>query len=193
VAIGNQDPAYHAKMMHRIPEAEVEDRIGFLERRCKDKVVAHFGSASGTLHNMLGKYAKRVIGYDIQPGPNTDHVIDCDDAESLRESPPDYNVDVVVIPELIEHLGNPLQFLKYIHKWYPKQEIIITTPNALCLSNDGWARKGFENVNIDHTCWFSPHTLETLLDRARFTIKEFYWYNGISWKSEGMIVVVEGY
>jgi hypothetical protein len=48
-----------------------------------------------------------------------------------------------------------------------------------------------ENVNIDHVAWYSPRTLRTLLERARWNITEFAWYGGDPGVAEGLIAVAE--
>jgi hypothetical protein len=78
--------------------------------------------------------------------------------------------EVVVIGELIEHLENPLQFLKRLAaiERLAGRTVILSTPNATALHNVlvGLAQR--ESTHHDHLCIFSYKTLATLCTRAGF-------------------------
>lgn len=172
------------KMLHKVPDAPVVDRLAFILERCKDKNVLNIGSASGMLHESIKNVARQVWGVDIQPGPNTDFVLDVEHGSI----PKDLNAQVVVFGEILEHLSNPGRVLE--QTWGGTDvEVIITVPNAFHASRE-WANDGIECVNKDHVAWYSYHTLKTLVERHGYTVQEWAWYNGRPIFAEGLIFVV---
>jgi 2-polyprenyl-3-methyl-5-hydroxy-6-metoxy-1,4-benzoquinol methylase len=75
--------------------------------------------------------------------------------------------------ELIEHLDNPGGFLESAHKHLTQDGLLLmTTPNALRISNFIYAATGGLKVNAEHTCWFCDATIKTLLERKGFEVVE---------------------
>lgn len=68
--------------------------------------------------------------------------------------------DILLIPDVIEHVSNVGLFLESI-KLYNVKSVIISTPNAHRLSNRLNLRG--ELVNTDHKYWFSIYTLTRIL------------------------------
>jgi len=172
---------YCAKMMHRIPDAPVVDRIDFILGRCRGKRVLNLGCASGTLHQRIREVAKDVTGID-QHEP-ADIVSDLDQAAHLHGI-----YDLVVIGELLEHLANPGNLLQAVREL--RCTALITVPNAFSAPSAYWAKQGWEQVNTDHVSWYSWKTLKTLVERHGFTVDDFAWYNGKPLTAEGIIFVV---
>ena len=81
--------------------------------------------------------------------------------------------DVLLISDVIEHIGDPLTFLKEINRVFKNvvDKIIITTPNAFRLENFLSAYKNEEVINTDHKFWFSQYTLSKLIIESGFEIK----------------------
>lgn len=181
------DPAWRAKMLHKVPDAPVVDRVAFILERCKGKNVLNVGSASGTLHESIKNVARQVWGVD-KKGPGVDFDIDVDETGWTDVVFPDADVDLIVCGEVLEHLANPGQFVQGIRStWHC--EVLITVPNAFHASKE-WANDGIECVNRDHCSWYSWRTLKTLVERYGFEIQEFCWYNGQPMFAEGIIMVV---
>lgn len=82
--------------------------------------------------------------------------------------------DVVFAGELIEHLSNPGLFLQRSKKHLKGDGLlIITTPNTFYAPRMlGYGCKMDDDpiVNGEHTNWYSPSTLTTLLEREGFDI-----------------------
>lgn len=82
--------------------------------------------------------------------------------------------DVVHAGDLIEHLSNPGLFLECSHKnLEPGGLLILITPNTYSLSSAWDALIHFTNdppVNIQHTCYHSPTTLNQLVFRYGFEL-----------------------
>jgi len=69
--------------------------------------------------------------------------------------------DYVLIPDVIEHLADPLGFLTGLRKHYGDsfQKVLLSVPNAFWVMNFRNATKQVEIVNTDHYLWFSPYTV----------------------------------
>ncbi len=82
--------------------------------------------------------------------------------------------NVIFAGELIEHLSNPGLFLQQSKKHLKDNGILIlTTPNTFYTPRLlGCISRLSDNpiVNNEHTNWFSPSTLTTLLEREGFDI-----------------------
>jgi hypothetical protein len=174
------------------------DRTKFIARACAQRRVLDLGAMDETafaakrgrgtwLHEEIGRNALRVDGIDnsalvpvegLRTGPNSTirrgDITDPDGIVAALEDSP----DVIVAGELIEHLDNPLQFLKRfaaIERLSGKM-LILSTPNATALHNllIGLARR--ESTHPDHLCILSYKTLTTLCRRAGFSEWEIIPY-----------------
>lgn len=70
--------------------------------------------------------------------------------------------DYLLMGEILEHINNPVDFLKSIIKEYGNyiRSIIITVPNAFGLIHLSHVTNlGRESVNSDHRYWFTPYTI----------------------------------
>lgn len=177
---------YNERMMHKVPESEVVDRFVFIPNLCKNRTVLHVG-ASGVQHVLIQKAAKKVYGLDLHP-EHQDTVEFNLDAIG-KELPRFPGIEIVVIGEILEHLGNPLHLLDRLVQTYPKAKFIISAPNAFTAIGAMHNRHGIENVNKDHVAYYSYHTLSELLRRANFNVVFHAWYNGEPFTAEGLIFV----
>jgi hypothetical protein len=174
--------------LERLAVARPADRIKFIASACAGRRVLDLGAMDETawkakrgrgtwLHEEISHRAVRVDGIDnsalvtpegIRTGPNS--MIrrgDSTDPErllaTLEEVP-----DVIVAGELIEHVENPLQFLKRfvaIERLSGKT-LILSTPNATALHNILIALARRESTHHDHLCILSYKTLATLCTRS---------------------------
>ena len=170
--------------LFKVERSPVTCRSVLLRRLVKGKRTLHVGCAdhlelikekrlAGTyMHDILLETASLLIGVDTN-------------AEALQkmsrmgindlytpEACPKMDFDIVVVPDVIEHIGDVNQFLGSI-KDYGAQEIILTTPNAFRLYNRMlWQG---ELINTDHRCWFSPYTLCKICVEAGFEVDKI-WY-----------------
>lgn len=167
------------------------DRIKYIVDACVGRRVLDLGAMDETawkskrgtgtwLHEEIARVARHVEGVDnsalVPAGGLTtaqNALIRRGDIEDigclmkeLDEVP-----DTVVAGELIEHMENPLRFLKRFAD-IPRlagSELILSTPNATALHNFliGLARR--ESTHQDHLCILSYKTLTTLCRRAGFS------------------------
>jgi 2-polyprenyl-3-methyl-5-hydroxy-6-metoxy-1,4-benzoquinol methylase len=185
--MGGMDPAYFQKMMHKIPEAPSVQRVPWLLNRLAGKVLLDVG-CHGPLHVELLKVCTRAYGVDHEPASYPDyHQMDLESDEL-----PVYNdVEVVLLGEVVEHLMSPGVLLWQVREKYPRCEVIVTVPNAFSSAGQAWIRKGIEQVNADHTAWYSYMTLKTLVEKCGFQVQEWYWNGGQKYVAEGLIFVCQ--
>ncbi len=80
--------------------------------------------------------------------------------------------DVVVAGELIEHVYNAGLFLDSAWRALkPGGQLILTTPNAKAFSGIYHAMiRGQEVCHEEHTCYYSPQTLQYIVQRHGFNV-----------------------
>lgn len=188
--IGHYTPEYYERMIHKIPQAKVVDRVLFILSLCKGKRVVNFGCASGLLHENIKMVAKSVFGIDkVEPA---DLLVDLDDEFAPLYDLPE--TDIFVCGEIVEHLSNPGLFLRKLKKAMKMNRVadaklVITVPNALASVLQQHAKRGIMNVNADHVNFYTYTTMKELLRRYEFRIEGFYYYEGVPVFAEGLIVV----
>lgn len=161
------------------------DRLDFISNLCIGKNVLDVGCLDETalvkldtqhwLHGRIARVARQVVGIDssssIPEGvgvatSESSRIFRGDainiDISGLEISP----VHIVVAGEFIEHLENPLSFLKGIKQKLPGVEFVLSTPNGCSFSNFMMGLIGRESQHPDHLCNFTYKTLNTLCLRA---------------------------
>lgn len=156
---------------------------------CKEKTVLHLGCADhidliekkrkrgNYLHDLIQSSAKKIVGCDV----NENALLKMRELGISDLYTPDnlpiQTYDTVIIPDVIEHIGDVKQFLLSIKK-YDASEFVFTTPNAYRLINRKYWQH--ELINTDHHYWFSPYTLSKILIDANFDIKNIYYTDSFS-------------
>lgn len=193
---------------------EPEDRlyrtqIDWLCDLVRDQQVVHLGCVDHTvdtirhklkrrkwLHARLCESAARCHGVDIQ----ADGIVfireelglrdvSCADilGDAFAETIGRQRWDCLLIPEVLEHLQNPTDFLRQVavrHRdIFPR--VIITVPNALSRDNCRLARQGVEAINSDHCHWFTPYTAAKMVINAGLTLEKILLcrHGTINWQS----------
>lgn len=182
-------PSYQKKMLHDVRGKDaVKDRNVWICAAAAEKVVLDVG-ASGQLHQDLLGVCPKVYGLDLHPdSPDIDT---CDFDDPSAPLPKHDDVELVICGEILEHLSNPGFLLQRLRAAYPSQPLIVSVPNAFSQAAAYHIKRGFENVNRDHVAWYSPKTLEWLLARYNYKVKNWAWYNGQPLTAEGIIAVAE--
>ena len=199
------DNGYAEKQLHKVPDFPVvENRRQWLIDRCKGKVVLDVGCSSGELSTKLYEAAEQWYGIDTNPcNLPTAQVFDLDavefeidqhwergDDRVIPKSLPfaSMPINTIVCGEILEHLTNPGWALQRFAATWPGAELLITVPNAFSESGRQWlVGKHTENVNREHTAWYSWWTLTQLCERSRYLVSERFWYNGKPLVAEGLI------
>ncbi|MEN3008909.1 methyltransferase domain-containing protein [Pseudothermotoga sp.] len=189
--------AFSVGLHLQIPDQPYMTRFELLEKLLGNKTVIHIGFADHKdlilkkienntwLHKRLIEISQKCVGIDI----------DCETVEFVRKKLSIPNVfcldimeadlpieilsahwDCVLLGEIIEHVNNPVQFLTNLRKKFLGlvDSVIITTPNALRISNFEFALKGSEVINSDHRYWFTPYTLMKIATTAGYKIQNLY-------------------
>jgi 2-polyprenyl-3-methyl-5-hydroxy-6-metoxy-1,4-benzoquinol methylase len=184
--------------LERVEVSRPVDRIPYIVHLCTSRRVLDLGAMDETawtakqgrgtwLHEEIGRKALSVDGIDNSPQIPTDglhtasnatiwrgDISDLKELVSVLEEDP----DVIVAGELIEHLENPLRFLRGFGAvdQLSGKTLILSTPNATALHNVliGLFRR--ESTHHDHLCILSYKTLATLCTRAHFSDWEIIPY-----------------
>jgi 2-polyprenyl-3-methyl-5-hydroxy-6-metoxy-1,4-benzoquinol methylase len=140
------------------------------------------------LHEALCRSARRCTGVDIQAdglahmrqlGYEDVHQLDI--ADHAQPLPPALNCswDWIMVPEVLEHIGDPQSFLRAISTRFKGVAggLVITVPHAFSKANARHARDSLERINSDHRFWFTPYTLGKLVVGAGFSIERFEMCN----------------
>jgi SAM-dependent methyltransferase len=169
-------------------------RTQFVTERCQGRTVLDLGCRDETalvkcdtphwLHGEIIKVAKQTIGVDISQDVPAEGMVTGPSSRILRgdvtrleEVVGGLACDVIVAGELIEHLPDPLAFLRQLRRLYAGRELLLTTPNATSLSNTLLALASRESNHLDHLAIFSVKTLNTLCLRAGFQEWEILPYH----------------
>ena len=136
------------------------------------------------LHEDIHNYSDYSLGIDINlegidyiknkyPQYNLLYLDVMDDnvPELIKEKEWDY----IILPDVIEHINSPVDFLKAIKKNYSEycDKLIITTPNATRYRSLKEVLHNTEFINSDHRFWFTPYTLSKIIIEANCKIESF--------------------
>ncbi len=169
-----------------------QSRNDILKKMVAGKRIIHLGCVDVTetiqhridrgkwLHKEMHEVARRCLGVDINAegiGFIRDKLSYSDVMVADVTKPPagdlaECDWDYFMIPEVLEHVNNPVDFLGKIRHNYQANvgQVVITVPNALTPDNYRYARKGMEVINTDHRYWFTPYTLAKVVHNAGFSI-----------------------
>ena len=168
----------------KLPVPSPVDRLAYIANLCSKKVVLDIGCFDETaigkrdtqhwLHGRIRSVASRVVGIDsssqippegIRTG-ETAIIYRGDGVDIPSEIANRENFDTIVAGEFIEHIENPLRFLRNMKVIFPGRILIISTPNGACFANTllGIIRR--EVQHPDHLHNFSYKILNTLCIRA---------------------------
>jgi hypothetical protein len=116
------------------------------------------------LHQNLCRVATRCVGVDANAeGVQLLHELGFPEV-FLPQDTPDDDYDLCMLADVIEHVGDPVAFLRSMRQYRFKQLVVIT-PNVFRWRN---ALPGGELINTDHRFWFSPYTLCKVLVDAGY-------------------------
>lgn len=172
------------------------NRKSFTIEFCRNKRVLHVGcvdagimesriQSNNFLHYHISQVAEKLIGVDIEEsgvkrladeGYEVYRLDLENDTQLLRDLAS--QVDVIVIPEVIEHLNNVGRALENLASCGFVGDILISTPNAFSLRVIRMLGSGVELVHPDHNYYYSPTTLKTLLTKHGFELRRlvmYYW------------------
>jgi hypothetical protein len=149
------------------------DRIQFFINIVKGKKVLHIGfvdypitNLNNNLHLNLSPHCSRLDGYDINYKLEKELVVsNGKNYTCWDELPNDY--DVILIPEVLEHVDNVGLFLKQVSA--KNGLMVITAPDAFLHSNRYQVLNpqgdALEVVHPDHNYYYSPYTLKNVIEK----------------------------
>jgi hypothetical protein len=146
----------------------IDSRIEFFLQNIREKSVLHVGCAdtlffnpSINLHIKLKKEVDTIIGFDIDEHAVINLKKHCPGEYYTTYSDiKDKQFDVIIVPEVLEHIMNPDKFLEDIFK-IKANKYIITVPNAFTYTKEMTYEGNIfkEIIHPDHKYWFTPYTL----------------------------------
>lgn len=176
-------------------KAYIHYRLDLLDHLLKDRTVLHFGccdhenlieekiSDNSHLQARLSRITRRCTGIDNnlaglkkleELGIGNCHFYDLFSSSKPFIETEQY--DFVLLGEILEHIADPVAFLKMIRaKFVHAGDIIITVPNAFTSKNFHNIKKGIEEINTDHKFWFTPYTLAKVAHESGFKMKSIYF------------------
>lgn len=182
---------------------ETVNRIEYLENIVRGKRALHFGFVDAPLsverlrdgsllHIRLKRASAFIHGVDLDPDAIEAYQRETGDHEvsqlDLLKDEPDLEpyrcgFDLVLVPEVLEHLINPglalanLRRLCLLNTDNGREcRLVATVPDALALSGAIYALSGIGSVHPDHHFYFSPYTLRKILTDCGFEVDELYVY-----------------
>ena len=185
------------RFFHKIPASQlVDSRCELLAKLVAGKSVLHIGCVDSgltasriekgeLLHEQLAKQATRLCGIDVDGvgvsllqsyGFKDLYIVTPDQASPTTEL-----FDIVLAGEVLEHVSNPGEFLdKYMKNIEATGAVILTVPNAFCLTTIFRLFVGVETVHEDHVAYYSYSTLKRLLQRSNLQIDQLFFYSEIN-------------
>lgn len=167
-------------------------RLEVLRGYCENKKVLHIGCVdypvtqlAGNLHLQLAPFCATLDGYDIHTEvyPTLEPYIKNGRFLYSLEEAADY--DVVIIPEVLEHIGDVPNFLGEIAKISAKK-FLITVPDLFQCFNRHFEYSGknqvfLEAIHPDHNCWYSPYTIANIIKKyTPWRVADIHFFNQIS-------------
>ena len=144
-------------------------------------------------HSMLVDSFQRVIGFDIDK-KSVDYLSSMGISDVYAQNFVDDTVEVsaiisskfgdeqyvILLPEVLEHIPNPVFFLEKIVEHHGKKQnkILISVPNAY-----GFGRvrdalfHNCESINMDHKYMFTPTTILKVMCMAGITPEEIHFFD----------------
>lgn len=180
----------------KLGQTKAVNRVEYILAHCQPgKSILHLGCVDSPfiearvakgllLHQRLSTINPDVTGVDLDSGGI--EFMRCQlgfknlyegNIEKLDELGLSKKFDVVLAPEIIEHINNPgLFFSAALNVLENNGQLVITVPNSLFVKNFIHAIFRRENVHPDHNFYFSPVTLKHLVESNGFSVLEIFPY-----------------
>ncbi|MCA9317350.1 MAG: methyltransferase domain-containing protein, partial [Planctomycetes bacterium] len=106
------------------------------------------------------------------------------------------SVDVVLLPDVLEHIPAPVEFLAALRRSFsmPAPRLVLTVPSATTLDGTVRAMRASEWVNSDHYAAYTPYTLARVLVRAGWVPQDLFFLDySLPPRATGVRTFVRGY
>ena len=176
-------------------EQYIHDRVNYLANLVKDKKIIHLGCADHKeiieykmknniwLHGRLTETTNKCLGVEInsisvdllKDKYQIDNVICANILTDTKKILNNENWDYLVLGEVLEHIDNPVSFLKEIriNAQDRLKKIVISVPNAFAWHYINNAYKNKEHINSDHRYYFTAYTLGKIITMAGYKVKDY--------------------
>lgn len=167
-------------------------RLDVMSQICRGKKVLHVGCVdfpitdiNNNLHLQLESICASLDGFDVnseafeQLQPYVSGRL-FDDWDQVVDE-----YDVVLVPEVLEHVDNVAVFLGRLSALNARA-YVITVPDAFqCFKHHFDYNAGSETfvevVHPDHNCWYTPFTLQNTIKKyTSWDVQGIWFYNRIS-------------
>lgn len=175
------------------PGVKMVNRIDFIFDFCAGKKVLHIGFVDhpfteerirngNLLHLQLKEVTHSLVGFDNETEAiqkyvsmtGDENVINGDLLEMSKADLGQWEFDIVLLGEVLEHLRNPSLAIERLYQNLPPDTIfLVTVPNYTSLDAIAGSLHQKESVHPDHYCYFSPYTLLRLFPRQKFELLQF--------------------
>lgn len=171
------------------------NRLDFMLKHCLNKRVLHIGFTdhpftaqkikdNSLLHLQLKQIVNSLAGLDVEESAIREYIALTGDervfAGNIMEAYPprviEFEPEIILLSEVLEHLTDPYEAIKILHKDFPAgTDILVTVPNYTSLDNLAASLHKTESIHPHHHWYFSPYTLRQLLDDKRFELKQLHF------------------
>jgi hypothetical protein len=134
------------------------------------------------LHGLITECSEYTVGVDIDVDAvsealrisGLDNIFVGDITSANVEAIRSRQFDIALFGEVVEHISNPVAFLRRFRENYGDivERIVITVPNAFRAGNVKGAFRNTETINSDHRFFFTPYTIAKVACDAGFTPEE---------------------
>jgi mannosyltransferase OCH1-like enzyme len=191
-ALEDQHAPYFVQKVTVSRELVGRNRVEVFRDICKGRRVLHVGCAdwpisdpATSLHVQLDAACAQLDGFDIhtdafpllQPHVRGRFFSDWSQVTDAY--------DIVLVPEVLEHVPNVEQFLQQLDA-VQAAHVILTVPDAFqCMKRHfdyvGESETFVEVVHPDHNCWYTPYTLTSTLKKyTPWQVDGLWFFNNIS-------------
>lgn len=167
-------------------------RLDVMRHLCQGKRVLHVGcvdwpitNPANSLHVQLDSACQALDGFDIHPEA-FDALRPLARGEFFsRWEQVDKEYDLVLVPEVMEHVPDVKGFLEQLNAVKAKS-FVITVPDAFQTRDRHFQYESasstfIEVVHPDHNCWYTPYTLKNVIEKyTDWVIDGMWFFNSIS-------------
>ena len=167
-------------------------RFDVFREICADRRVLHVGcvdwpitSVESNLHLFLDRHCAALDGFDVHEEVFATLQPHLRGRLFSRWEQVQDDYDVVLVPEVLEHVPNVAEFLASIDR-VRASHVVLTVPDAYqCFKRhfdyDRSSKTFFEVVHPDHNHWYTPYTLSsTMAKYTDWSLQGIWFFNGIS-------------
>jgi hypothetical protein len=186
-----------AGWLQNIPVKNVSifNRVDFIVEQCRNKNVLHIGftdypftrqriSDGILLHQKIKLVTKSLLGLDNSSTALDEYcsatgdvnVIMGDITDHYPFEALDFNPELILLSEVLEHLANPASAVDILYNSFKDgTKVLVTVPNYTALDSLASSLHQTEGIHPDHHWYFSPYTLCKIFDDKRFRLEQLHF------------------